>query len=308
MELRHLRYFVTVATELHYARAARRLFISQPGLSQQIRSLEGELGLKLFERNRRGVRLTWQGAAFLSEAAAVVQQADRALEVARALAEAATGQLRLSYARTMFTGLPELIVSEYQRRFPGVEITADSGTTGSNVDRLRSGEVDIAFVLTPLEDAGDLRWVDVSREPIVVALPSGHPLSRHRRIRRDQVAGLPLVYFPRHQSPGYYDRCVAQVYGSAEPNIVRTEPADERMLVAVAEGTGITLVLAARAATLRHPGVVYRRFRDPEPTGSLGIGFRPNPSLAARRFVDLAQELAQQPKAASRPPGRPRQS
>ena len=121
MELRHLRYFVTVATELHYARAARRLFISQPGLSQQIRSLEGELGLKLFERNRRGVRLTPEGAAFLSEAAAVVQQADRALEVARALAEAATGQLRLSYARTMFTGLPDLIVSEYQRRFPGVE-------------------------------------------------------------------------------------------------------------------------------------------------------------------------------------------
>ena len=106
---------------------------------------------------QRGVRLTPQGAAFLFAAADVVQQADRALEVARALAEAATGQLRLSYARTMFTGLPELIVSEYQRRFPGVEITADSGTTGSNVDRLRSDEVDIAFVLTPLEDAGDLQ-------------------------------------------------------------------------------------------------------------------------------------------------------
>jgi hypothetical protein len=92
-------------------------------------------------------------------------------------------------------------------------------------------------------------------EPIVVALPSGHPLSRHRRIRREQVAGLPLVYFPRHQSPGYHDRCVAQVYGSAEPNIVPTEPADERMLVAVAEGTGITLVLAARAARFSDVGM-----------------------------------------------------
>jgi hypothetical protein len=122
------------------------------------------------------------------------------------------------------------------------------------------------------------------------------------------VAGLPLVYFPHHQSPGYYDRCLAQVYGSAKPNIVRTEPADERMLVAVAEGAGITLVLAARAATLRHPGVVYRRFTDPEPTGSLGIGFRPNPSLAARRFIDLAQELAHQPKTAMRPHGGPGQS
>jgi DNA-binding transcriptional LysR family regulator len=106
----------------------------------------------------------------------------------------------MSYARTMFTGLPELIVSEYQRRFPGVEITADSGTTGLNVERLRSGELDIAFVLTPLEDAGDLRCVDISREPIVVALPSAHPLSQRRRIRREDLAGLPLVYLPRHQA------------------------------------------------------------------------------------------------------------
>ena len=110
MELRHLRYFVTVAAELHFGRAARRLFISQPALSQQLRSLEGELGLELLDRNRRGVRLTPEGQAFLAEATAVVQLADHALEVARAQAEGATGQLRLSYARTLFSGLPELIV------------------------------------------------------------------------------------------------------------------------------------------------------------------------------------------------------
>ena len=211
----------------------------------------------------------------------------------------------MSYARTMFTGLPELVVSEYQRLFPGVEVTADSGTTASNVERLQNGELDIAFVLTPLEDAGDLQWLDISTEPIVVALPSGHRLSRRRRIRRDDMVGLPLVYFPRHQSPGYCDRCLAQVYGSATPNIVRIEPAEERTLVAIAEGAGITLLLAARAATLRLPGVIYRRFTDPEPTGTLGIGFRPNPSLAARRFVDLARELAHQSKAAMRPRANP---
>src|ERR671933_1107038 len=115
MELRHLRYFVTVGTELHFARAAQRLFISQPALSQQIRSLEGELGLQLLERNRRGVQLTPEGEAFLVEAKAVVQQADRAAEVARALAEGSTGHLRLSYVVTMSGGLPELIVSEYRR-------------------------------------------------------------------------------------------------------------------------------------------------------------------------------------------------
>ncbi|TME28429.1 MAG: LysR family transcriptional regulator, partial [Chloroflexi bacterium] len=119
MELRHLRYFVTVASELHFARAAQRLFISQPALSQQIRGLEGELGLKLLERNRRGVRLTPEGAAFLAEARAAVEQADHAAAVARALAEGATGQLRLAHLRAMFSGPPELIVREYERRFPG---------------------------------------------------------------------------------------------------------------------------------------------------------------------------------------------
>src|ERR671931_2151644 len=152
MELRHLRYFVTVAAELHFGRAAARLFISQPALSQQIRSLEGELGLKLFERNRRGVRLTPEGAAFLAEARAVVQQADRAAAVARALAEGASGHLRLGYVVTVPGGLAERVVREYRRRYPGVEITAESGTTVHNVERLRSGELDVAFVHTPFEE------------------------------------------------------------------------------------------------------------------------------------------------------------
>jgi len=300
MELRHLRYFVTVASELHFGRAAARLFISQPALSQQIRSLEGELGLQLLERNRRGVRLTPEGAAFLAEAKAVVQQADRAADVARALAEGATGHLRLAHLRAMFSGSPELVVREYGRRFPGVELTADSGTTASNVERLRNGELEIAFVMAPIE-AADLGCVEIATEPIVVALPSAHPLSRRRRIRREELAGVPLVFFPRHYSPGYYDRVLSQVYGSATAaNIVRTEP-EERSLVGVAEGSGVGLALAQRAATLRYPGVVYRRFADPEPTAALGVAFRQPPSLAARRFVELAQEMGHQLRRANRP-------
>jgi DNA-binding transcriptional LysR family regulator len=171
MELRHLRYFVTVAIELHYARAAQRLFISQPALSQQIRSLEGELGLKLLERNRRDVRLTPEGEAFLAEATAVVQQADRALEVARALAEGATGRLRMSYVLTTPGGLPELIVSEYQRRYPGLQISADSGSTAQNLERLRRGELDVAFVHNPLDDDA-LGWIEIAGVPAQAGRPS----------------------------------------------------------------------------------------------------------------------------------------
>jgi DNA-binding transcriptional LysR family regulator len=304
MELRQLRYFVTVASELHFGRAAQRLFITQPALSQQMRSLEGELGLRLLERTRRGVRLTPEGAVFLAEARAVVQQADRAAAIARALAEGATGRLRVGYLRTTAGGLPQRIVHEYQRRFPRVELTGDSGTTTANVERLRTGELDVAFVHTPLEKAADLGWVDITTECLVVAVPTTHPLSRRRRIHRDALAGVPLVYFPRQNSPGFYDHGLFEVYGSAgAPNIVRTEPTEERMLLAVAEGAGITLIVEDRAATLRYPEVTYRRFAAPEPTLAVGVAFHHVTSLAARRFVDLAQELGHQPE----PAGCPRQ-
>ncbi|MBV9545111.1 MAG: LysR family transcriptional regulator [Chloroflexi bacterium] len=301
MELRHLRYFVAVASELHFARAAQRLFISQPALSQQLRSLEGELGLKLLERNRRGVRLTPEGEAFLAEASAVVQRADRAVEVARALAEGASGKLRMSYVRTMPGGLPERVVSEYQRRFPRVELTAESGSTVQNVERLQAGELDVAFVHTPFEHADDLGRVDIATEPLVIALPSTHPLSRRRRMPREALADVPLVYFPRRSSPGVYDHSLSQVYGSSPPDIVRTEPTEERILVAVAEGVGITLLVEERAVTLRYPGVTFRRFAEPEPTVALGLAFRQPPSLAARRFIDLAQELGRKPRLVDRP-------
>ena len=294
MELRDLRYFVAVAAELHFARAAQRLFISQPALSQQIRSLEGELGFKLLERNSRGVRLTPEGQAFLPEATMVVRDAEHAAAVARALAEGATGHLRLSHLRTMPRGLPERVVSEYRRRYPAVEIIPESGSTEQNVDRVRGGQLDLAFVLAPVENAAELSCVEIATEPIVVAIPSTHPLTRRRRIRREDLAGVPLVWYPRHNSPGFYDSSLSQMYGQVAPEIVRTEPNEERMLIAVSEGAGITMLLAGRTATLRFPGVVYRRFADPEPTGVLALAFHQPPSLPARRFVDLAAEIGRE--------------
>lgn len=113
---------------------------------------------------------------------------------------------------------------------------------------------------------------------------------------------MPLVYFPRANSPAVNDQGLTQVYGAGRaPEIARTEPSEERMLVAVADGVGITLLPEARVATLRYPGVTYRRFTDPEPAVVLGVAFRRPPSLAARRFVDVAQELGRQPKRAPRP-------
>jgi len=197
-------------------------------------------------------------------------------------------------------GLPERVVSEYQRRYPSVEIIPESGSTEQNIDRVRGGQLDLAFVLAPLDNVPELGCVEISAEPIVVALPSTHPLSRRRRIRREALLGVPLVYYPRHNSPGFYDSSLSQMYGDVAPDIVRTEPNEERMLVAVSEGAGITMLLAGRTATLRFPGVVYRRFADPEPTGVLALAFHQPSSLPAQRFVDLAAEICRQQLLAAR--------
>jgi hypothetical protein len=111
---------------------------------------------------------------------------------------------------------------------------------------------------------------------------------------------VPLVYVPRRSSPGVYDSILAQVYNSRTPDSVRTEPTMERVLVAVAEGVGVTVLLEERAAMLRRSGVTFRRFADPEPTVALAVAFRKRPPLAARRFVELAQELGRQPRLADR--------
>jgi DNA-binding transcriptional LysR family regulator len=192
-------------------------------------------------------------------------------------------------------GLPERVTAEFQRRHPGVEIIPESGSTEQNVDRLRTAQLDVAFVLAPVEDSTGLGCSEIAPEPIVVALPKGHPLSRRRRIRRRELADLPLVFHPRHNSPGFYDSLLWQVYGTVTPNIVRTEPNEERMLLAVSEGAGITLLLADRTATLRFSGVVYRRFTDPQPVGMLAVAYREPPPLAARWFVELAREMAHTP-------------
>jgi DNA-binding transcriptional LysR family regulator len=163
-------------------------------------------------------------------------------------------------------------------------------------------------VLAPLEDAPGIDCVEIATEPIVVALPSGHPMSRRRRIRREELADVPLVFYPRHNSPGFYDSLLSQVNGTATPNIVRTEPDEERMLLAVAEGAGITMLLADRTATLRFSGVVYRRFAELEPVGMLAVASGEPPALAARWFLDIAEEMAHAPKRDRRRSGVPDRS
>jgi DNA-binding transcriptional LysR family regulator len=294
MELRQLRSFVAVADELHFRRAADRLHLTQPSVSQQIRTLEAELGVRLFDRNRRGATLTPAGAALLSEARDLLNRADHAAAIARATGTGERGRLRMSLTRSLTGGIAGAIITAYRDRYPDVELALSLGTTMLHVEQLHAGEIDVGFVRPPLEDPR-LQELILGREPMVCVLPRGHRLTRRAAVRPRDLHGEPLVWWPEAHGPGAWREVRREVCGEPPwPPLAREEPEEERIVSAVAEGAGISFIMLGRSRSLRIPGAVYRRFAPPEPTMGIAIAWRTGDHLPTlHRLRELAAELAQ---------------
>lgn len=292
VELRLLRYFVAVAEELHFGRAARRLGIAQPGLSQQIKRFERHLGAALFVRDRRGVALTPAGEALLPLAREVLDTARAAEELVRSHGAGEAGLLRVGLTRSAAWELTERLVDGFRQAFPAVDVRLSSGYTALHENMLRAGQLDVAFVRPPIGLDGGLTCRVIAREAVVAAVPAGHPLARRRSVRGADLAAEPLVWWPREHGPGMWDAMLDQVFGEGErPRVSRWEPDEEGMLHAVAQGHGVTLVVAGRASRLRVPGVAVRRFAAPVPTVPLGIAWRGDRgSPLLRRFLRHAEK------------------
>jgi len=293
MELRQLRSFVAVAEELHFRRAAERLHLAQPSVSQQIRTLEAELGVALFDRNRRGATLTPAGVALLVEARAVLDRADHAVAIARATGAGLRGRLRVSLTRSLTGGVAGAIVDAFRARYPDVELELGLGTTMLHVSQLHAGSIDVGFVRPPLEDPG-LEELVLAREPLVCVLPKGHRLARRTAIRPAELAEEPLVWWPESHGPGAWREVRREVCGEPPwPALARVEPEEERIVSAVAEGAGVSFIMLERSRSLRIPGAVYRRFAPPEPTMRIALAWRRGDGLPTLRgFRELAAEVA----------------
>src|SRR5664279_3124689 len=163
MDLRRLQYFAVVAQELHFRRAAERLHIAQPGLSQQIKVLERELGADLFDRGPQGVTLTAAGTVLLEEGVPLLGQLDRVEERVRAVAEGRRSQLRVVHTRSVSGGLPDEVVHRFREQYPEVDVLVESAWTTRNLQMLRAGEVEAAFVRLPLSDADDFQFRHLGR-------------------------------------------------------------------------------------------------------------------------------------------------
>jgi DNA-binding transcriptional LysR family regulator len=289
MELRQLRTFVAVAEELHFHRAAQRLYIAQPSVSQQIRTLESELGVRLFDRDRRRVALTAAGSTLLDEARELLSRAEHAAAVTRATGAGERGTLRLSLTRSLTGGVAGEIVAAFRERYPGVDLDLTVGNTMLHVEQLHAGDIDVGFVRPPLEDP-ELEELVLGREPMVCVLPKGHRLTRRSSVRREDLVGEPLVWWPEEHGPGAWREVRADVFGPPPwPPIARYEPEEERIVSAVAEGAGVSLIMYERSRSLRIPGAVYRRFAPPEPAMRIALAWRRGEQLPA---LDRLRELA----------------
>ncbi|TVZ01572.1 LysR family transcriptional regulator [Trebonia kvetii] len=203
MEIRQLACFAAVAEELSFARAAQRLHIVQPAVSQQVRRLERELGVRLFERTSRRVQLTAAGERLLPEARSVLSAAGRTRQVAAEIAVGDAGILRLGTSQGLGGRLDE-ILSELARRAPGVRVRLVAATAGERLEQVRSGRLDAAFVRNARAVAG-VELLPMWDEPLAVALPAAHPLTAEPAVTLPQLRDLPLRIVPRQDNAGFRD-------------------------------------------------------------------------------------------------------
>jgi DNA-binding transcriptional LysR family regulator len=286
MELRHLRYFVAVAEELHFHRAADRLHISQPPLSQQIRALEAELGVALFERNRRRVELTPAGQSFLTDARGILEATERAADRARRVAGGELGELSIGFVGSAtFSPVLPAILRDFRARFPDVGLSLRELQTAEQLAALVAGRIDVGVIRGPLDAAEldpGLELVVIQREQLVVALPEAHPLAEQPRLHAADLRGETFVILRRHESPGLFASLTA-VMGAAGgvPEDVLEVAEMQTVIALVASGVGISLVPAAVGESER-AGVAFRPLADPSPTTELALAWRTSRSSPVR--------------------------
>jgi DNA-binding transcriptional LysR family regulator len=301
MELRHLRYFIAVAEELHFTRAAERLHIGQPPLSHAIQVLEGDVGARLFERSKRWVRLTEAGKLFLADARRILAMAEQAAETARRAERGEAGELRIGFTySTPLTPLFAEVINRYRQEFPLVTLTLHELATLRQLDAIGQRALDLGFIRPPVLAIPPAIKVTALREdPLIAVLPSGHPLAAKPAIAIKELEDLPFVMYPPDAGTGIYP----QIYELCRaagfvPKIGQTAGEASTIIGLVAAGSGVTL-LPASFDRIRMDGVCYRPIIDKAATTMLLLAQREGehaPLVDA--FVALVTDAAK-PKPAS---------
>ena len=294
MELRHLRYFVAVAEAENVSRAALKLHVSQPALSRQVRDLEDELGLRLLERGAKSVRLTGAGRVFLQESLAVLQRAEQAVKAARAAAAGKRGELEVGYAPTLTVRLLPPLLRMYQSAMPEVRVKLHDLSTEEMLAGLREGKVNVALTVRPAVGAlRGLRFEELTREPLRLAVAPMHPLARRRAVSLNDAAREPFIAYSRKDYPDYHE-LLRTVFARAagQPHVAEEHDGVSSLISAVETGNGVALVPLALACSAGSRLKLLPITPAPHPLIIGAIFNLGAMSPAAVEFLKLARETA----------------
>lgn len=290
MELKHLRAFVALAEELHFGRAAQRLCIVQPALSMQIKALEAELDVQLFERDRHKVALSTTGRLFLPEARATLHQAGRAEQTARLSARGEIGTLRIAFVSSVLPKLLPALIRAMHARYPLITLELKDMPTPDQIAALHDNQLDFGLIRLPVSGSGlDIRVV--LEESFVVALPGDHALATRPVIRPADLQGFPAFVLARRYAPGFHDdMLVALKREGADLEIAQELGEFTTMLALISAGLGIGVIPAAAAMALP-PKVVARPLELGDHKAAIGLAWAGAGNAIKRALLDVIQSI-----------------
>lgn len=295
IELRHLHYFIAVAEELNFGRAAERLHIAQPPLTRQIHQLEKELGVELFHRTTRRIELTEAGQVYLPEARRVLAQVQEGATLAQLASRGEVGRVVVGFEGSSAYDIVPLAVKAFREQFPRVSLIVREMTTGDQVKALHEGHISVGFVVPPLSETQDLIVETVLREPLLVALPQDHPQAQRSTVDLVTLKDETFIVCPRHHKCGLYDHLISICRQRGfSPRLTQETDEVQSILGFVAAGLGVAL-LPASVKHLQRSQVVYRTLHPLTEELELAIAWRrENPSPMVPVFLEIVRVYAHQ--------------
>ncbi len=293
MELKQLRYFIAVAEEGHFGRAAEKLHRSQPPVSTQIGRLERELGVTLLSRTTRRVELTPAGEVFLAKAKRVLEAAEDARIAVGAAAQGLIGHLTIGFVSSAALSLLPLALRKFRNTYPDVDLNLRELTSAEQRAALLAGDIDVGLVRLPM-NTEDLAVTKVLAEPLLAALPTEHALAQKESVTLAALADVPLISFPKRLVPGAHEHLMDLfAQGGHTPNIVQEAVHLQTIVSLVASGIGVS-VLPASARRSPLAGVVYRRLEHEFPTWLGLVSRRDSPYPVVANFTRAALSVAEE--------------
>jgi DNA-binding transcriptional LysR family regulator len=292
MELRQIRSFLLIAETLHFGRTAEMIHLSQPALSLQIRALEDEIGVRLFERNRRKTALTAAGAAFREDATGALLRLDQAVHKAKLAANGKLGILRIGFVSTAGNEIVPAIIRQFRELNAEVEFFLRNILTMDQIQMLEAGSLDIGFLRLPIGEHSGLEVVTVHREPFVLVVPSSHKLAKRKRVRLREVSGQDFVMYERTYATGFHDLIFGMLRDAGIiPKVCQTAGEMPMLISLVDSGVGVA-ILPASAVKRSVASVVACEIADKIPMSEIGIAVQKGSRAPVLdNFRSLAMEV-----------------